>query len=176
MASIVLTLNRQRTLLASLSYFQLLTPVRWRLCLYPLGLMAATVHVVPLTFLHVCLIQRCVQCLGPRTSELWSPSGPGHSSPASSCSPLLVAQWLPYTPGELSGAKHSPDSSPVGWDVVYKSYGFRGPWGPRWASLHINVQDLRVIHLALWQFLQQLRCCHGVTEQASVSLRSIHRP
>lgn len=58
-ASVSLKVEWQRVLRASLDHFTLHSRVTWGLCLRLMGLMAATVQVVPLAFLH-------------KTSPAWS--------------------------------------------------------------------------------------------------------
>ena len=63
-ASISLTAHRKEVLRACLRHFRPNTRVSWRLCLCLMGLMAATVQIVPLGLLHMRPVQRCLLSLG----------------------------------------------------------------------------------------------------------------
>lgn len=72
-ALVTLTADRQRVLSACLASFSLHSRVRWGLCLRLMGLMTATVQMVPLALLHMRPVQHCLLSLGLCHPPCWFP-------------------------------------------------------------------------------------------------------
>ncbi|KAL7376525.1 hypothetical protein ABVT39_009880 [Epinephelus coioides] len=142
----MLTLERQQAFRTCFALFLLHARVNWGLCLRLMGLMAATVQVVPLALLHMWPVQRCLLGLGPcpqrshktkvvvsqrlrRALQWWKV--PANITVGWALGPVVYRQ-LVYT-----------DSSSSGWGAVHEGRGINGVWTGRWLCQHINVLELR---------------------------------
>ena len=54
----------------------------------------------------------------------------------------------------------STDASLTGWGAVWEGRMVRGSWNPCWRGEHINVLELRAVHLALRELLPHIRFRH----------------
>ncbi len=144
-----------------LSLFQSGRKVQWRTCLRLLGLMAAAAQIIPLGLLFMLPSQRCLlrsshcqqtylMCEIPVTRGL-----------------RRVLRWWNEPNNEMFLAGHvlrrqliTTDASMRGWGVVLNGTWVRGLWEPPWPSQHINVLELRSIHLALGYSLPNLADRH----------------
>ena len=158
-----LTPVRQVALRACLSQFRLGAKVPWWLCLRLLGLMASTVHVVPLALLNMRPVQRCLLGLGlcPQRDLLTMVSvtrrlrlalrwweQPATLTRGNTLGPVLRRQVV------------SSDASLTGWGAVHEGVGVSGHWHGPWLTQHINLLELRAIYLALLRFRSVLRNRH----------------
>ncbi len=127
-----LTEERQEALQLCLSLCQLGARVCRTLCLRLLGLMAASVQVVPLALLHMHLLQRCLLCLGlcPQRhlhAKMLVPRGlhvalrwwknPTNISKGNMLGPVLHRHMC------------SADASLMGQGAVHSDKGTGGGWG-----------------------------------------------
>ncbi len=174
-----LTPARQDALRTCLFRFQLGTTVTWRLCLRLLGLMAATVHVIPLALLNMRPVQRCLLGLGlcPRrdlqarvlvTRKLHASlrwwQQPTNLARGNALGPVLRRQVV------------SSDASLVGWGAVREGEGISGLWQGPWLAQHINVLELKAVHLGLLHFLPVLQGRHVlVRTDSTVAAAYINR-
>ena len=162
-ASVSLTARRREAIRACLRHFRLNTRVSWRLCLRLMGLMAATVQIVPLGLLHMRPVQRCLLSLGlssqtPMSTKVWVTRQLG----------VALCWWRrPQNLGRgnrLGPVTHrqllATDASQVGWGAVHAGLGVWGAWTGKQLQQHINALELRAIHRALLQFLPRLQGCH----------------
>lgn len=169
-ALVSLTADRRRVLRACLASFSLHSQVRWGLCLRLMGLMAATVQVVPLALLHMRPVQRCLLSLGlcPQRSHL--------STVLVSRGLARALRWWRDPVNLRQGQAMGPvtrrlvvfsDASPVGWGAVHEGCGVSGRWSGPWLSQHINVLELRAAFLALQLFSPRLRGFHVIVRTDS---------
>ncbi|XP_041934156.1 uncharacterized protein LOC121696989 [Alosa sapidissima] len=96
-------------------------------------------------------------------------------------SPACIRALRPWTERRfllqgvpLGGLPHkrqviSTDASLTGWGAVWEGLSARGVWPPSWTSEHINVLELKAIHLALQRFLPGLRSQHVLVRSDSTS-------
>lgn len=174
-----LTQRRQADIKACLSLFRLGARVPWKLCLRLLGLMAATVHIVPLGLLHMRPVQRHFQRLGLcpqkdhrvmvlvtrqlRSALLWW-ENTDNLAQGNALGPVLRRQVL------------SSDASLTGWGAVFEGRGVRGSWTGHWLTQHINLLELQAVFLALRHFLPELRGHHVlVRTDSSVAAAYVNR-
>ncbi|KAK7919192.1 hypothetical protein WMY93_010476 [Mugilogobius chulae] len=153
--------------------------VPWKLCLRLLGLMAATVHIVPLALLHMRPVQRYFRRLGLcpqkdhrtmvlvtrqlRSTLLWW-EVPDNLAQGNALGPVLRRQVL------------SSAASLVGWGAVHEGRGVQGRWTGRWLGQHINLLELQAVFLALQHFLPVLRGRHVlVRTDSSVAAAYVNR-
>ena len=74
----------------------------------------------------------------------------------------------------LGGLPHrrqviSTDASLTGWGAVWEGRSARGIWQPPWTSEHINVLELKAIHLALQRFLPAIQRNHVLVRSDNTS-------
>lgn len=177
--TLALTEKRQATLRACLSLFHLGAGVPWKLCLRLLGLMAATVHIVPLALLHMRPVQRHFSRLGlcPQkdhkaivlvtrrlrlTLQWWE--NPDILCRGNAIGPVLRRQVV------------SSDASLVGWGAVHEGRGVHGHWKGHWLRQHINLLELQAVFLALQHFQPELRGRHVlIRTDSSVAAAYVNR-
>ncbi|XP_078025738.1 uncharacterized protein LOC144463846 [Epinephelus lanceolatus] len=156
-ATVTLTLERQPALRTCLALFQLHARVNWGLCLRLMGLMAATVQVVPLALLHMWPVQRCLLVTempaGLGALQWWKV--PANIAVGRGLGPVVYRQ-LVYT-----------DASSSGWDAVHEGRGINGVWTGRWLCQHINVLEVRAVLLTLHHFLLRVRGHHIIVRTDS---------
>ncbi|XP_053190141.1 uncharacterized protein LOC128373962 [Scomber japonicus] len=174
-----LTPVRQATLRTCLSQFRLGARVSWRLCLRLLGLMAATVHVIPLALLNMRPVQRCLLGLGlcPRRNL--------QTSVLVTRRLCVALRWWQRPTNLVRGMALGPvlhrqvvssDASLVGWGAVHEGKGVSGLWHGPWLAQHINVLELQAIHLALLHFLPVLQDRHVLMRtDSTVAVAYINR-
>lgn len=62
------------------------------------------------------------------------------------------------------------DACPTGWGAVWQCRAVQGKWSLRERALHINVLELRAVHLALRHFLPHLRGKHVLIQTDNTSV------
>lgn len=156
-----LTIERHQALVDCLSLFRSGQKVQWRTCLRLLCLMAVAAQIIPLGHLFMRPVQRfllrsghCQQtdlmCEIPVTRGLlralrwWNKPTNTMKGSNTRLGPVLRRQLI------------STDASMRGWGAVLNGTWVRGLWEPPLTSQHINVLELRAIHLALGYFLPHL--------------------
>ena len=63
----------------------------------------------------------------------------------------------------------STDASLTGWGAVWAGRTVRGSWEPHWQGEHINVLELREVHLALRELLPHIRYRHVLVRTDNTS-------
>ncbi|XP_058865945.1 uncharacterized protein LOC131708048 [Acipenser ruthenus] len=62
------------------------------------------------------------------------------------------------------------DASSQGWGAVWQGRGVSGSWPDHWASLHVNILELRAVFLALQHFLPVLSGAHVLIRTDSTTV------
>ncbi|XP_037611715.1 uncharacterized protein LOC119479819 [Sebastes umbrosus] len=136
-----------------------------------LGLISAAVLVIPLGLLRARPLQRWLNAfnLHPRrdrhvklrvTQSCQRALSPWRDH-------KLLTQGVPL--GNLPSRRTlvSTDASMTGWGAVWEGIMARGVWKPPWDTEHINVLELRAVHLALRAFLPFIRGRHVLVKSDS---------
>ncbi|XP_037637109.1 uncharacterized protein LOC119494940 [Sebastes umbrosus] len=136
-----------------------------------LGLISAAVLVIPLGLLRARPLQRWLNAfnLHPRrdrhvklrvTQSCQRALSPWRDH-------KLLTQGVPL--GNLPSRRTlvSTDASMTGWGAVWEGRMARGVWKPPWDTEHINVLELRAVHLALRAFLPFIRGRHVLVKSDS---------
>ena len=159
-----LTPRRADSLLGMLGHFRLGGLVTAHRVQKLLGLMSAAAAVVPLGLLRARPLQCWFNAFGlhPKSDR----------QVRLRVSRACIRALRPWRDREfllrgvpLGGLPHrrqvlSTDASLTGWGAVWEGRTARGMWQPPWTLEHINVLELKAIHLALQRFLPVLQHQH----------------
>ena len=159
-----LTPRRADSLLGMLGHFRLGGLVTAHRVQKLLGLMSAAAAVVPLGLLRARPLQCWFNAFGlhPKSDR----------QVRLRVSRACIRALRPWRDREfllrgvpLGGLPHrrqvlSTDASLTGWGAVWEGRTARGMWQPPWMLEHINVLELKAIHLALQRFLPVLQHQH----------------
>ena len=129
-----------------------------------LGMISAAVAVVPLGLLRARPLQRWLNAfsLHPKldrrvklrvTREFVHVLSPWRDE-------TFLAMGVPLGNIPSRRAVVSTDASLHGWGAVWEGRTVRGVWGPHWRDQHINLLELRAVHLALVELLPFIRGRH----------------
>ena len=173
--AMVVSLSPERVLRvqALLCHFRLGTRVRMVLVQRLLGMIASAAAVVPLGLLNARPLQRWLN------SFSLDPKRDRHVEllVTRSClralrpwrDPALLAQGVPLQDLPFRRTVVTTDASQTGWGAVWEGRTARGLWAFPWASEHINVLELKAVHLGLRALLPFVRGKHVLVRTDNTS-------
>ncbi|XP_074492936.1 uncharacterized protein LOC141768506 [Sebastes fasciatus] len=136
-----------------------------------LGLISAAVLVIPLGLLRARPLQRWLNAFNLHPQRVRHVKLRVTQSCQRALSPWrdhkLLTQGVPL--GNLPSRRTlvSTDTSMTGWGAVWEGRMARGVWKPPWDTEHINVLELRAVHLAFRAFLPFIRGRHVLVKSDS---------
>ena len=156
-----LTPQRVVTFLALLDRFRLGRRLTLVLFQRLLGMVSAAVAVVPLGLLRARPLQRWLNAFGlhPKlhrrvklrvTRTCLRVLHPWRNE-------ALLLQGVPLGSMPSRRSVVTTDASLTGWGAVWEGRMVHGVWAPPWGGEHINVLELRAVHLALRALLPYLQ-------------------
>ena len=158
---------------ALLRHFSLGRRVEMILVQRLLGMIASAAAVVPLGLLKARPLQRWLNAfhLDPKRDRhvklLVSRSCLQALQPWRDQS--LLAHGVPLLDLPFRRTVVTTDASLTGWGAVWEGRTARGQWSPPWSLSHINVLELRAVHLALRALLPFIRGKHVLVRTDNTS-------
>ena len=169
------SLSKERALriLEVLGHFRLGRRVQLLLVQRLLGSIASATAVIPLGLLKARPLQRWLNSfhLDPKRDRyvklLVTRSGLQALRPWRNES--MLVQGVPLMDLPFRRTVVTTDASLTGWGAVWEGRSARGQWSPPWTSEHINVLELRAVHLALRALLPFVRGRHVLVRTDNTS-------